>query len=433
VDISTSAKLPRAPSVFIEERLTSDVVVPHALDRQARLMLQAALLIFVWTIEIGILNGLDLVEFTDTQLLSHLHGGTLGWLTLGILSFTLWLFGGQVSGRSKRFMEVFGALAVVSIASYVFAFALTTGIVRPIAGTLTLVSLVGFAGWTITRIPHVTLTVPHLFALVGLAVSVLGGVLGVINGLAIARGLTWVPDTFFEAHPGTMEIGFVLPVAMGLSEWGLRRGMPDEPASDAGIMQVGVMFIAFVLVLYFILARMDDLIGLATLLAVAGVVIFWVRMWRIGLGTSLLRRSPHRHALMGGLMVGVTLIYVTVIIMRAEGQFELIPRGQQLAFIHLMAIGTTTNALLAYVTFLSSRASAPNVLDDIVFWGVNLGVIGFATVLTFDLRAGIHAFVPIMGAALLTAIVVHIVRLNRDLAVPPGLAGASEAPPRLAG
>lgn len=400
----------------------------HALEREARLVLIAAMLIFVWTIGIGILNGLDLVEFTNTQLLSHLHGGTLGWLTLGILSLTLWLFGERdVSPRSRRFVEAVSLLAVVAITGYVFAFATTTGLARPLAGSLTLIALCGFAGWALSRARRVVLTVPRLFALVGLATSVLGGVFGVIIGLAVARDWTWVPESFFDAHPGTMEIGFVLPVAMGLAEWGLKRGLPEERVSRAGLVQVGLMFVAFALALFFFLAEMEEQVGLATLLAVVGVVIFWVRLWPIARGTSVFARLPQRHSLMGGLLVGLTLIYVTVIIMRAEGVFEDIPRGQQLGFIHLMALGATTNTLLAYVSAVSLRTSPANRVDDAIFWGVNLGVIGFVTVLTIDLRNGIYVFVPVMGAALLLAIIVHVVRLGR------GLPAAVVAPRRALG
>jgi hypothetical protein len=146
-----------------------------------------------------------------------------------------------------------------------------------------------------------------------------------------------------------------------------------------------------------------------------GVVIFWVRMWPIARRTSLLRRWPQRHAFMGGLLVGVTLVYVTVIITRAQGVFEDIPRGQQLGFIHLMAIGATTNTLLSYVCTVSRRSTPASVLDDVIFWGVNLGVIGFVGVLTVDARDGIYVFVPVLGAALLLAIGVHLVRLGRPV------------------
>ena len=62
------------------------------LEPQVRLMLRAALLIFVYTVSVGILNGLDVIDFPRSLLLAHIHGGTLGWMTLGILAATLWLF-----------------------------------------------------------------------------------------------------------------------------------------------------------------------------------------------------------------------------------------------------------------------------------------------------------------------------------------------------
>lgn len=387
----------------------------HPLDRQVRLMFQAAMLIFVWTIGIGILNGLDLVEFTHTQLLSHLHGGTLGWMTLGILAVTLWLFGASnVSEREHQVARIAGIVAVVAIAGYVFAFATTTGVTRPIAGTLTLASLVVFALWTLKRIPHVTLTVPRLFVIVGLLTSVLGGAFGVINGFAIARGWDWVPDSFFDAHPGTMEVGFVIPVAMGLAEWGLRRREPEQRASKAGLVQVALMFIAFVIVLVATLTETDDLIGAGTGVAVIAVVVFFVRMFRIAMRTSLLERTPERHSLVGGLLIGVTIVYITVVIQMAEGDFDAIPRGQLLSFIHLLAVGGTTNALLGMVVYLSRRATPPAILDDIVFWGIVVGVSGFVIALSSGVDALIKVFVPVMGVALLVAIVVHLVGLTKS-------------------
>ena len=76
-----------------------------------------------------------------------------------------------------------------------------------------------------------------------------------------------------------------------------------------------------------------------------------------------------------------------------------------------------TNTLLAYVVSVSRRTSPASALDDVIFWGVNLGVIGFVSVLTIDARGGIYVFVPVMGAALLLAIAVHLVRLSREVSV----------------
>ena len=50
-----------------------------------KLLLQVAMVVFVWTIGIGILNGTDVVDFDRKVLLSHVHAGTLGWITTSVI------------------------------------------------------------------------------------------------------------------------------------------------------------------------------------------------------------------------------------------------------------------------------------------------------------------------------------------------------------
>jgi hypothetical protein len=393
----------------------------NPLDAPVRLMLISAMLIFIYTIVVGILNGVDLIDFEREILLAHLHGGTLGWMTLAILAVTLWLFAttGNVTSGSAAVARVLAVVAVVSIAAYVFAFATTFGIARPIIGTFTLAALVGFGVWAAVHARGTTLSVLHLFVLLGLAVSVLGGVFGVLNGLALARGWEW-PQRLFDAHPGTMEIGFVIPVAMGIGEWGMRRQSIREAAPKWGKVQVALMFTGFAALLGAILVDVEALIGLAILPGVVGVVVFIVRMWNSMRTVSLLDRAGARHAVLGSLLVGVAMVYIFVTINMAGGDFDEMSRGQQLSFIHLLAVGGTTNALLAFVFFLSRRNTEPTVLDDVVFAGLNVGLIGFVFALTADIGQLIHLFAPILGISLLLAIALHVVGLwvSRDDAGP---------------
>lgn len=394
-------------------------------DQQVRLMLQVAMLIFVYTIVIGILNGLDLVEFTRQQLLSHLHAGTLGWMTLAILSASLWLFaGGRALGAaSRQSARWLSYLAVGSIALYIVAFATTFGVLRPIAGTATLMALAGFWVWALVRARGQVLTVSHLLVLLGLTSSVIGGTFGVINGFALSQGWTWVPRTFFDAHPGTMEVGFIIPVAMGLAEWGLRRREPPERASRAGLVQAALVTVAFAWVLGFILADQGDVAALGIIFAIVAVVIFFARMWRRAAAVSWRARNAERHAVVGGLLLGTTIVYLFTAIQLAGGDFADLPRGQFIAFIHLMSVGGTTNALLAFVVYLSQRVRPATVLDDVVFWGLTLGVVGFVAVLTIDVRVLIPIAVSVMGVALLTGIAIHVAALR----IGPGDASPSDA------
>jgi hypothetical protein len=59
---------------------------------EIKLLLQAGLLIFTFTVGVGILNGLDVIDFSRPMLMAHVHAGTLGWITLGFIAACLWIF-----------------------------------------------------------------------------------------------------------------------------------------------------------------------------------------------------------------------------------------------------------------------------------------------------------------------------------------------------
>ncbi len=54
----------------------------NEVESSARMLFRSALVIFVVTIVIGILNGMNVWDPPDTILLTHVHAGTLGWITL---------------------------------------------------------------------------------------------------------------------------------------------------------------------------------------------------------------------------------------------------------------------------------------------------------------------------------------------------------------
>ncbi len=50
-------------------------------------------MLFAWTVGIGILNGLDIVDFDRKFLLTHLHVGTFAWISMSVFAASLGLFG----------------------------------------------------------------------------------------------------------------------------------------------------------------------------------------------------------------------------------------------------------------------------------------------------------------------------------------------------
>lgn len=62
------------------------------LRRNIKALLQAAIVVYLFTVVVGILNGLDLVEFDRKILVTHVHAGALGWITLGVFGACFWQF-----------------------------------------------------------------------------------------------------------------------------------------------------------------------------------------------------------------------------------------------------------------------------------------------------------------------------------------------------
>ena len=101
----------------------------HPYRGQIRLLLGTALVMFVITVVIGILNGTDLVDFDRKVLLTHVHVGTLAWITLSVFASTLWLFADRpLAGAAGGWARIGAPLAAVAIIAYDLTFLTTTAI-----------------------------------------------------------------------------------------------------------------------------------------------------------------------------------------------------------------------------------------------------------------------------------------------------------------
>ncbi|MCA1735620.1 MAG: hypothetical protein LC739_05750 [Actinobacteria bacterium] len=121
------------------------------LARQSRNLYLAALIVFLVTIVIGILNGLDVWDPSYEMLITHVHAGTLEWITMAVIGILLTMFGAGASDAEVTTGKTIARLSLVTIVLYVVTFAIGTGIYRPIAGTLLLIVLIWVLVWTIRR------------------------------------------------------------------------------------------------------------------------------------------------------------------------------------------------------------------------------------------------------------------------------------------
>ncbi len=374
-------------------------------ESEIRLILQTAMVLFVYTVVIGILNGTDLVDFDRKPLLTHVHIGTLGWLTMAVFAGALWLFG--VAGEERMEMRWLARTAPLIALLYNITFLTTDGMARPIFGTLMLVSIVSFFVWGLLRARVTTMSVPHLGLLAGLATSVVGAVFGILNAVRIAQPDSSLSQTLGDAHPAMMVVGFLVPVGMAFIEWTVRPGSISERASRLGQFQIVLPFLGGIALATGLLVELDPLIKLSLPLEVIGLVIFLVRMVPTMRGISWLDSGVARHGVTATIFLIVNIGILVYLIGNYADDIEAAPVRLLLALDHSIFVGLLTNVILAMIA-LTLRTPRAAWVDHAVFWGTNIGIAGFVVGLLSDQTHLIRTFTPVLGAAILLAIAVHL-------------------------
>lgn len=381
-----------------------------SVDSSARLLFRSALLIFLVTIIIGILNGLDIWSPSHNMLLTHVHSGTLGWITLSVFGAAVLLFGDDSdAGSSVRSMSIF---AVVATVLYVVAFAATTGIFRPITGTLMLAAIVWFLVWVSGRYKNTERTASQLGLMLATVSLTIGAILGVLLGLFIANGS--IPGLSDEtasslagAHPPAMLIGYLVLAGAAIVHWLL-----DGSQTRAGRLVMWALFVGGIAANLAFILDIDALIQVATLLEVVAIITFTVHMWpRVkpsvwaGGGMETFARLSALFLLIGvALLVYVVQLFMSGQLDPETGGGEI---GVLLAFDHAMFIGVMTNALFALVARKATGEPA-GWLPWVINGGVAVFLIGLITDVAILKRIG----APVMGLALIYAIYVFVTTLG---------------------
>lgn len=391
------------------------VLSEHPYASQIRLLLQAALLIFVFTVVIGILNGTDLVDFSHKTLLTHVHTGTLGWITTSVFGASLWMFGGRaVTGWQDSLARRLPIATIVAVVAYNLAFLTTGGSGRPTVGGFMLLVIVGWLVWIFKSARENVLSVPRLAILAAIVTAATGGLLGVLLGIMLATDFDILPGDAYASHPATMVLGFLIPVGMGLAEWFIRPDLREQPATRAGKFQVGLPFIGGFCVTVGLLADSAPIVAVSLPFEVIGVAILIKRLWpglrqvSTGEATSALLATPTVF------WIAANIVMFIYLIGKYEGDFDKAPERLILALDHMMFIGVMSNSLFAQV-----RAAAGEVKDAavrVLFWAMNIGLTGFAIGLIADAEILKRMFTPIMGLGILHGVALFTIAFQRGRA-----------------
>lgn len=383
------------------------------LAQQSRMLYQAALLVFLVTIVIGILNGLDVWDPSHEMLITHVHAGTLGWITMAVIGVLLTMFGPGASDAevaSGRSIARFGLGAIVL---YVATFAIGTGVYRPIAGTLLLIVLIWLLVWTTGRYRASERSTGHLAIFLATISLVIGAVLGVLFGLFIANGS--LPglsnDTaaaIAGAHPPAMLIGYLILAGVAVAAWQL-----NGANTRLGRVAAWLLFASGIIANLAFILNIEALIQVFSALEVIGIIIFAIAIWpQMRPGA---RGSAFAKMSVVFLLVGIALlIYVVQLFVSGELDPEAGtgPIGVLTAFDHAMFIGVMTNALFAVLSGFLNRGNT----DRLLVWAINLSLALFLVGLVTDSAILKQIATPILGLSLIWAIATAVPALNRSQA-----------------
>lgn len=382
--------------------------------------------VFVVTVVIGILNGLDLVEFDHNTLMTHVHSGTLGWITLAVFAVCGWMFGAtagpeQIRGGESRPWRWLAWLSIVSIPLYVLAFWTGSIQFRALSSLPVLAAIVGLFLWLLAASRTADLTTPRLAVLAAVATLAVGGFFGTLIQVQLLLVRELVPIAQAGAgHVTAMAFGYLVLVGMAIVEW--RLAPRAARLSRAGAAQVGALFVGSLLLTIGAVANIQALLSLNVLFQLLAVAIFVVRMAGPVARVPWLSTGGARYVAASGVFVVVDIgLLVLLIVQLVSGAYG--PMGEDIAVLaippwlifaldHAIFVGVMTNATFGLIFAATrERASFWPWADHVVFVGTNAGLIGFVVGLAIESVALKQAFSPVMGASILLGLFVGVVRL----------------------
>lgn len=383
--------------------------------QEIRWLYQTALLLFLVTIGFGMARGLGLIDFADrNQFLTHLHSGTIGWITLGIVATVLWIYGGTAP-RAANEQPVTWTSVILIVAVPIYIVAWWTGNLpfRAVGGSLVLLGIVLFAIWLVreaARIGYRNLTTPQLGAVVGLVTLVAGSTLGVLVQIQFASGAFSLPGGTIPAHAETQISGYLVLIAMSIAYWRLHGN--DRTAR--GTWMVWLFFVGAVFIAVAVLLDILPLTILYVPLDITAFVLLLTLVWRKVVSPGWLQVGSARHY---AIAIPFAVVYLVIFIYLLMGfavlklwpTFNDVPANLIPATEHPLFVGMVTNTLFGLMYDLhGDRRWAW--ADHVLFWGMNIAVAAFLVAILANASDAFKIITPVLGVSLLVGIVVNTMR-----------------------
>lgn len=385
-----------------------------------KFLFMGSLLIFLINIYFGFDNSLTVGEIDRWQILIHLHGGSIGWITLSAIGIMIWVVTGNrdVSAAYEQSVRRLAMGAVFIFAGYVPSFGLAFS--RPSGFLVALLPFFG-AGAVLTlwvsaifafrQFKHqsVVTTVHYLIA-GALLTAAIGATVGMLLGLerVIGQFLPLPQGDRVGAHAGMMDT-YLFLVASAVIELATRK--EEKRWSWPGLLQALLWMVGAALVpLAFFLNVVEQILPIFGLMLILGMLIFLGRYaWR-ALANFSFGEGVARWVWFGTLWLIIYMGLFLYAVMGTGGDFSVLPPWFFAVFAHAGFVGMMTNLIMAVV---ASRAeSARNVVpwgESASFWLINLGILVF---LGLKISADIRIGAMVMGIGVLLGVFTMFRRLQ---------------------
>jgi hypothetical protein len=388
--------------------------LPQRWNRETRLLFRLALAIFTVTVAIGIFNGFHFIQLSRAVLLTHVHAGTLGWITLVAIAGALWLYSGADVDLDRHARGVAVAMAI-AVPLYVAAFLTGNYVLRAVFGVPVLLLIVGVVVLLLRGIGSAGVSVPRIGVLLSFITLIIGSTLGVLVQIQYATAGTFLPEAAIGGHASAQVGGYLILFTLSAIEWRLRGADRGSALFFwSGVVQVTMLFLGGLLLAIGILFGIQPLLGSFIPLDVIALLIFVARMAPRVVGARWLEPTSSRHYAIAVPWIILSLVLIIAVVVSAitQGSFEKVDFKFLVAADHAIFIGAMVNMGFALIhDFTPTQRHIWPWTENVVFWVMNAALIGFVTTLLTHAETGEKFFVPFQGLAILVGIVAFSIRL----------------------
>ncbi len=388
--------------------------------KQIKTLFIGSALLFLINIYFGFDNSIS-TEIPRSQILIHLHAGSIGWITLSLIGLAIWIFTGdrEVSETYANRIRTLVNVAIVVFAGYIVSFGLAFSqeggffVLMPIFGTASMLIIWIAAIYAITQLSRQpVVTSVHLLVAGGLLVAAVGATMGVLLGLERVIGQfldITPPEDRVGLHAGMMDT-YVILVAAGIVEWFIQKD-PTKRWTWPGLLQALFLTLAaLVIPVGFLTGLLDQLLPIFGLLLLLGLIFFLVRI-----GWRALARSPFQGGVKAWTFFGAFWLIIFVgfflyPVIVLQGDFAALPSWYGALFVHSAFVGMMTNLLFG--VYSERTRDAEHVLtwgEPTAMWVMNLGLLVF---FGLKIATGSHLGSIVMGIGVLLGVLTMIQRLR---------------------